>query len=211
MLNTNSDFSDHDAFLDIFGNSPADLHLLPNLVTLTGSLPLESMLKISHTAGAILFDSPPYNEDGLANSGVGSAIEQFRLWRTPLNQSELIKRGAHFKLGCFTAVLDSELPHTTLHSILASCSVNDAPYIDDLLPSLIDQIEVLGWCYIPLSDEYPLALILVRPTRSSWIDRMRSTLQSAGSPHTDIRKENSTISWSLPCELRSACDLQTGD
>ncbi len=149
---------------------------------------------------------PPFARDGGPYLGSeGEKHGYFRTWSAEANQRWLRERGGITCLGSFTMVIDTEISGEFLDLIYQRSEQDYVPLLDDMLPLLTERIEDIRWTYFPLTDEYPLAMFLSRPSNSHWVDELERTVRRSGGACCRVFLKGGRCIWRLPDELRKLC------
>ncbi|WP_337174277.1 hypothetical protein [Paludisphaera sp.] len=203
--------SDHELLREILGGSPLGLHQTHHVVLPAARRSLEICLRSVNGVGAVWGDIPNHYENGEPTGPELDDISLFRLWAADVNQRYVLRFGCAAKLGCFTAVIDARTQEDLIQLLDKSRPPDTAPFIDDVLPAIVRSIERLGWSYIPLSDEYPLALFIVSPARKASIAGIKAAALREGIPFSQLQYITGRETWRLCPELRRMCRVSHGE
>lgn len=197
--------SDHELMREILGDRPPGLHHTHHVVLPAARRSLEICLRSVNGIGAVWGDIPNRYEGGEPTGPELDDISLFRLWAAGVNQQYVLRFGCAAKLGCFTAVIDARTKENLIHLLDKSVPPDTAPFIDDVLPTVVRAIERLGWSYIPLSDEYPLALFMVSTAKKDSIASIKSAALRERIPFSQLQSISGRETWRLSPELRRMC------
>jgi hypothetical protein len=200
--------SDDDLLRVILGDKQSGVHRLPHLVMPSWKRSLEVVLDTLHCAAGVWGDYPLSDEGGAPNLLDPGSVDCWRLWKAEANQTYVREHGFHAKLGCFTAVIDSETSWDVINTLRHAVPKNAVPFIQDILPAIVRNIDRLRWTYMPLWDEVPLAMFVMRPEDAQLVSRIKEILNKEQIPHSRIVKEGQKETWNLGARIRRLCGLE---
>ncbi len=176
----------------VLGNVSPSLPLVLDTVGCRGGA-WEIMPRFARTGG-------PYLGDENEKHGY------FRTWGTEENQRWLRERGGIVNLSMFTMLLDIETPDEYFDWLSRRLlDIGYCPLFDDMDPLIAERIEDIRWAYFPLTDEYPLAMFVVRPDDARWVDELETAIQESGGSCCRVFREGERYAWRLPDGLKRLC------
>jgi len=140
---------------------------------------------------------PIYNADGSPFTG-SDEVAALRAWGEEPNQQWLLQRKRFAKLGHLAFFVNANLPSDIVAETYQRLDRSALPWFNNVWPIIADLIEALNWVYIPLSDEHPLALLVVARGNSHWIDRLKQQSSEKGIFSTRVLEENAMDTWRIP-------------
>lgn len=202
--------TDHQLFEFIFDDKLRPrVSAFPNVVQISSQKFLRYVLHVSGCRGATWNRHPPYLEDGTPFDADLDRISSFKLWDADANQRQ-IEKEYYCQLGNFNMVIDARTPEELLQWYDLACEENHREIWNYTIFGFhwhlfAPRMKEIRWAYIPLSDEFPLAMFVTHPNYEGWVQAVKQRFMSQGLQFCSVVYENERDTWHLPSHLRKAC------
>lgn len=200
--------TDADLFDAAVGQVRPPISSFANIVFPSGPSAIGRLLSLdSRIRVGVWGEAPPFLRYNEPNTLPWDNAVYIRLWGESVNQQWLKQKGGAAKLGMFTMVVDCTTTEEVIRYFDSQLEEDATPTLDNMWPLVAAKIDALRWVYIPLSDEYPLALFVASTEHANVVDRLRHSLTEDGIAWTLIGEIGGRMGWRLPTPLRRACGI----
>lgn len=190
---TRSSLNDQ-AFDELIGQLQPPVSSIPHLVVRDSSLSLRALLDASGSIAGWWGNWPIYTIDDTPFVGSDEVLA-FSHWKGAKNQEWIQSRQRYAILGRLSILTDITCPKQVLDQWHATVGPDKETTFRLLWPDLSSTVSSVGWLYVPLSDEYSVALVL---GEIAVLSRMASRLVEIGEEVRQIKSSNGVDSWQLP-------------